>query len=266
MIRFATGALTVTTAAVVTAAVAETAPAALFVPAVRDALAPRLAGRGDPGHVALTFDDGPHPEATPRVLAVLDRYEVRATFFVLGRELARTPGLGRALVERGHEVAVHGWDHRCLLRRGPIAVHDDLARTVDVVHRATGHRPRWVRAPYGVFTGSALLAARRLGLSPVLWTCWGFDWTRRATPTSVAATVVRGLAGGGTILLHDSDVAAAPGSWRSTLGALPHMLDHCLNQGLAVGPLGEHRPSRSENSESCGRAGRAVPSASTGGR
>ena len=69
------------------AATAHAAPAALFLPPVRDALAPRLAGRGDPGHVALTFDDGPHPEATPAILAVLRRYQVRATFFVLGGQL-----------------------------------------------------------------------------------------------------------------------------------------------------------------------------------
>jgi peptidoglycan-N-acetylglucosamine deacetylase len=230
----------VTACCLAAAAVAHAAPAALFAPAVRTRLAPRLAGLGDPGHVALTFDDGPHPKATPLVVGVLDRCRVRATFFVLGRELARAPYLGRALAEAGHEVAVHGWDHRCLLRRGPSTVYDDLARTVEVVHRATGARPRWVRAPYGVFSTAALLAAHRLGLTPVLWTCWGFDWTRRATPASVATTVQRGLGGGGTVLLHDSDVAAAPGSWRSTLGALPLVLDHCRRRGLAVGPLGEH--------------------------
>jgi peptidoglycan/xylan/chitin deacetylase (PgdA/CDA1 family) len=220
------------------AAVAHAAPAALFVPAVRACVAPRLGGRGDPGHVALTFDDGPHPEATPAVAAVLDRYRVRASFFVLGRELARAPSLGRALADAGHEVAVHGWDHRCLLRRA--AVYDDLARTVDLVHRTTGRRPRWIRAPYGVFSSASLLAARRLELTPVLWTCWGVDWSRRATVTSVAATVRRGLRGGGTVLLHDSDVAAVPGSWRSTLGALPQVLDHCTERGLTVGPLAEH--------------------------
>jgi len=73
------------------AAAAHAAPAALFLSPVRDALTPRLAGHGDPGHVALTFDDGPHPEATPAVLAVLRRYQVRATFFVLGGELALAP-------------------------------------------------------------------------------------------------------------------------------------------------------------------------------
>ena len=222
------------------AAAAHAAPAALFLPPVRDALTPRLAGRGDPGHVALTFDDGPHPEATPAVLAVLRRYDVRATFFVLGGRLAVNPRLGQALVEGQHEIGVHGWAHRCLLGRGRRTVYDDLARTVEVVERRTGARPRRVRAPYGVFTGPALLAAARLGLEPVLWTCWGRDWSRRATSASVASTVLRGLAGGGTILLHDSDVAAPPGSWRATLGALPRILEHCRATGLTVGPLADH--------------------------
>jgi peptidoglycan/xylan/chitin deacetylase (PgdA/CDA1 family) len=226
------------TGCLVAAAVAHAAPAALFLPALRT---PRLSGEGDPGHVALTFDDGPHPHSTPLFLAALERHRVRATFFVLGRELARAPWLGQVMAEQGHEVAVHGWDHRCLLRRGPCAVYDDLARTVEVVHRTTGDRPCRMRAPYGVFSGAALLAGRRLGLTPVLWTCWGADWTRRATPVSVAATVLRGLRGGGTILLHDSDVAAVPGSWRSALGALPTVLEHCRDRGFAVGPLREHR-------------------------
>jgi peptidoglycan/xylan/chitin deacetylase (PgdA/CDA1 family) len=228
------------TSGLAAAAVVHAAPAALFVPEFRTRFAPWLSGQGEPSHVALTFDDGPHPEATPRVLQVLQRYRVRATFFILGRELARTPWLGPVLIEAGHEVAVHGWDHRCLLRRRPSAVYADLARTVELVHRTTGTHPSWVRAPYGVFSTASLLAAQRLGLTPMLWTRWGFDWTRRATPTSVATTVQRSLSGGGTILLHDSDIAAALGSWRSTLGALPLLLDHCQERNLTVGPLAEH--------------------------
>jgi peptidoglycan/xylan/chitin deacetylase (PgdA/CDA1 family) len=222
------------------AALAHLAPAALFSPALRDGLAPALSGYGDPGHVALTFDDGPHPDATPRFLAVLARYQVHATFFVLGRELSRTPWLGQQIIAQGHELAVHGWDHRCLLRRGPYAVYGDLTRTVAAIERAGG-RARWVRAPYGVFSGASLLAARRLGLTPVLWTCWGRDWTRRSTSQSVLATVRRGLRGGGTILLHDSDVAATPGSWQAALGALPALLEHCRDRRLTVGPLSDHR-------------------------
>ncbi|HKN53011.1 MAG TPA: polysaccharide deacetylase family protein [Amycolatopsis sp.] len=222
------------------AVAAQVAPAALFVPAVRAAVSPALSGIGDPGHVALTFDDGPHPRSTPKFLDVLAAHGVRATFFVLGRELAREPWLGAEIAAAGHEIALHGWDHRCLLRRGIRAVHDDFARGVDVIERVTGSRPRWVRAPYGVFTGASLVAARRLRLTPVLWTCWGFDWTARATPESVTSTVLNGLRGGGTILLHDSDVAAAVGAWRSALGALPLLLEHCRERGLAVGPLAGH--------------------------
>ena len=216
------------------------APAALFLPPIRNTVSPRLAGRGAPDHVALTFDDGPHPEATPRVLAALRRHNVRATFFVLGSSIVRNPGLGRALAADGHEVGVHGWDHRCLLSRGSRAVYNDFARTTHAIAQHTGLQPVRVRAPYGVFTTPALVAARRLGLAPVLWTCWGFDWTHTATPASVTTRVLRGLTGGGTILLHDSDVAAAPGSWRATPGALPSILDHCRAHGLTVGPLAEH--------------------------
>ncbi|MCU1681366.1 MAG: polysaccharide deacetylase family protein [Amycolatopsis sp.] len=216
---------------------AHAAPAAAFVPALRPG---GLAGQGEPGHVALTFDDGPHPRSTPHFLRLLAEHHVRATFFVLGSELARTPGLGADIVGAGHEIALHGWDHRCLLRRGPRATYDDLARGVDLIERTTSVTPRWVRAPYGVFSAASLVAARRLSLTPVLWTCWGFDWTSRATPRTVFDTVNRRLRGGGTILLHDSDVAASVGSWKSTLGALPLLLEECRSRGLSVGPLSEH--------------------------
>ncbi|HWE89380.1 MAG TPA: polysaccharide deacetylase family protein, partial [Pseudonocardiaceae bacterium] len=87
---------------------------------------------------------------------------------------------------------------------------------------------------------AALVTAARLDLTPMLWTCWGWDWSARSTPDSVFDTVTRGLSGGGTILLHDSDTAAAVGSWKSTLGALPRLLDECEERGLTVGPLRDH--------------------------
>jgi hypothetical protein len=87
---------------------------------------------------------------------------------------------------------------------------------------------------------AAHLAARRLALTPVLWTCWGEDWTARATPESVHRTVTADLDGGGTILLHDSDCTSAPAAWRSTLGALPRILDTCGQRGYEVGPLRDH--------------------------
>ncbi|WP_441246216.1 polysaccharide deacetylase family protein [Kitasatospora sp. McL0602] len=221
-------------------AVAHSLPALTSLGPLRPYLAPGLSGEGHPGHVALTFDDGPDPRSTPLFLKELDRVGVRATFFLLGRMLLRAPGLGRELVDAGHEVAVHGLRHRPMLIRSPRATMDDVARACDLITDLTGQQPRWYRPPYGVLSLSALAAARQQGLTPVLWTHWGQDWTAKATPDSVLQTLTRAPLAGGTVLLHDSDCTSAPGAWRSALGALPRLLDRCAEQGLAVGPLREH--------------------------
>ncbi|WP_319462837.1 polysaccharide deacetylase family protein [Micromonospora sp. RTP1Z1] len=218
----------------------QVAPAVTALPAVR-ARFPGLRGAGPPDRIALTFDDGPDPESTPRFLEVLAGHRVRATFFLLGAMLQRAPDLGREVVAGGHEVAVHGWEHDNLLLRGPVATVRDLARARTLIDTVTGRTPRFFRPPYGVLTGAALLAARRLRLEPVLWSCWGRDWTRTATPESVFDTVRRGLSAGGTVLLHDSSKSAVPGAWRAGLAALPRLLDECRRQGWTVGPLAEHR-------------------------
>ena len=216
------------------------APALAAIGPVRRALLPALSGIGDPGHVALTFDDGPHPDATPDLLRLLDGAGVRATFFLLGRMVDEHPAVARSIAGSGHEIAVHGYEHRLLLDRTPRAVRDDLTRAVDSITGVTGATPRWWRPPYGVATAPALLEARRLGLRPVLWTCWGRDWTASCTADSVYRAVLRRLDGGGTILLHDSDYAAAPKCWLAMLAALPAILTTCGARGLQVGPLRAH--------------------------
>jgi peptidoglycan/xylan/chitin deacetylase (PgdA/CDA1 family) len=230
--------------ALVAAGVAHVAPSVAFIPGVRRRFLRGLSGIGEATHVALTFDDGPDPRSTPLFLRLLAEHDVSATFFLLGEQVFRSPGTARQIVESGHEIALHGWDHRCLLRRGPRSTYSDLARACDVIDRTTGVRPRWFRAPYGVFSTASLVAARRLNLKPVLWTCWGFDWSSRATGESVFTLVTRDLRGGGTILLHDSDVAASPGAWRSTLSALPRLLAYCDEHGLRIGPLRDHSIAR----------------------
>ncbi len=135
---------------------------------------------------------------------------------------------------------MHGWDHRYLPLRGPGATRDDLTRARDIIAGATGTSPPWFRAPYGVLSAAALAAARRLGLTPVLWTCWGREWTPGSTPESVYAVLAADLAGGATVLLHDSDCTSPPGSARAALGALPMLLDECAQRDLRVGPLARH--------------------------
>jgi len=208
---------------------------------VRRVLLPRLAGTGRPDHVALTFDDGPDRNSTPAFLAALDRLGWRATFFMLGDMADRDPGLAREVADAGHEIALHGYEHVSHLRRAPGRVGDDVRRGVDAVAAATGQPPVWFRPPYGYLSAGTCLATRRLGLRTVLWTAWGRDWTATATPGSVVAEVARGLRLGGTVLLHDSDCASAPGAWRAALGALPGLAElFAAHGGLAVGPLADH--------------------------
>ncbi|MEV8125430.1 polysaccharide deacetylase family protein [Streptomyces sp. NPDC085944] len=221
-------------------AAAHAAPVISTFGPLRNRAMPHLAGRGRPDHIALTLDDGPDHLSTPHFLRLLNARSVRATFFLLGSMAVRSPGLTKDMAAAGHEIAVHGWHHRPLLLRGPRATCDDLARAHAAVTDITGRPPALFRPPYGVMTTSAHLACRRLGLTPVLWTAWGEDWRKRATPDSVHHTVTRDLHGGGTILLHDSDCTSATGSWRTTLAALPRILDTCQARGWQVGALRDH--------------------------
>jgi peptidoglycan/xylan/chitin deacetylase (PgdA/CDA1 family) len=236
----------VLTVAATSAAVAllHVGPGATWLPPVRRRWAPGLAGLGRAGHLALTFDDGPHPDGTPAVLDALDRLGWRATFFLLGRAVRAHPRAAAEVAAAGHEIAVHGDEHRYLLTRTPGDARDDLARAVRSVTDATGSVPHWYRPPYGVLTTSGLLAARAVGVQPVLWSAWGRDWTAGATARSVVDELRRGVLDGGTALLHDSDVTSAPGSWRTTVAALPLLAEEVARRGLTVGTLGEHHVDR----------------------
>lgn len=226
--------------ALAAAAVAHGAPGVTAIGPLRGRLFPRLAGIGRPGHVALTFDDGPDPGSTPAFLELLAERGVSATFFLLGSMVARAPGLAAEIAAGGHELAVHGWDHRYTLLRTPGAVRDDLARARDAVAAAAGTRPAWYRPPYGVLSAGALAAARSLALTPLLWSSWGREWQPGATAGTVYQTAAANLGSGACLLLHDSDCTSPPGSARAALGALPGLLDDCAGLGLAVGPVREH--------------------------
>jgi peptidoglycan/xylan/chitin deacetylase (PgdA/CDA1 family) len=197
-------------------------------------------GVGRKGHVALTFDDGPDPASTPAFLDVLDGLGWRASFFMLGAMTRADPGRARAVADAGHEVAVHGDVHGNMLRRTPRRTVDDIRRAHDSVAVATGVEPVWFRPPFGISSYASLRVARSLGMTTVLWTTWGRDWRKEATPDTVVADVTRRYVDGGTVLLHDSDCTSYPGSWHSALGALPRLADEFAARGLDVGPVGEH--------------------------
>jgi len=175
----------------------------------------------EPVGVALTFDDGPHPAGTPAVLELLEEAGARATFFLVGEQVARWPSLAAEIKAAGHEVGVHGYRHRLLLRRGLLEIADDYDRALDAIAGATGSPPQLYRPPYGVFSGISLELVRRRRWTPLLWSKWGRDWSALQSPSSIARRVTRGLEGGDVVLLHDADHYSAPGSWMRTAAALP---------------------------------------------
>jgi peptidoglycan/xylan/chitin deacetylase (PgdA/CDA1 family) len=199
------------------------------------ALAPRLgipctlpAARG----VAITFDDGPHPEGTPAVLEALAAAGATATFYLVGEQVERWPGLAARIAAEGHEIALHGQIHRLLLRRPVRTLRADLSRALDVIGEASGRVPTSYRPPYGVFSAGALALVRELGLAPLLWSRWGRDWGARETPELIARRASRNLGAGDVVLLHDADHYSAPGSWSRTAAALPSVLARVATSGL----------------------------------
>src|SRR3954452_9662751 len=174
--------------------------------------------------VALTFDDGPHPEGTPALLDLLGEAGIRATFFVIGEQVERWPGIAERIAREGHLVALHGHRHRNLLRIPPALLARDLGRGARVVREATGIEPALYRPPYGIFSPAGLAIARRRGWETLLWSRWGHDWRGSRAPERIAAEATRDLGHGDVVLLHDADHYSASGSWRNTLAAMPGII------------------------------------------
>jgi peptidoglycan/xylan/chitin deacetylase (PgdA/CDA1 family) len=200
----------------------------------------RLPLESGPPSVFLTFDDGPDPRSHGPYLDALDRVGAKATFFAVGEQAEKSPGLLKEAVDRGHEVGVHGYRHnRPHLLRDPRAVREDMARARYVIEEATGEATRLFRPPWGIFSPASFDEAARQGWERVLWTRWGSDWTAGATAGSIARSVGWPDAGD-VILLHDSDAYAFEGaSWRNTLDALPEIAYRISCAGLKTARVGD---------------------------
>jgi peptidoglycan/xylan/chitin deacetylase (PgdA/CDA1 family) len=175
--------------------------------ATADALLGRAVGsiggaRRPTRQVAVTFDDGPDPDVTPLLLDELRRHDTRCTFFLLVPQAERHPELVRAIVQDGHEIALHGLDHRPL----PSLTHRDATRTLTEararLERVAGLPVRFYRPPYGSQSLGSWAAVRRAGLEVVVWSADAADWEDRSA-RDVAATGTRRLQPGGILLLHE---------------------------------------------------------------
>ncbi|MEK8031527.1 polysaccharide deacetylase family protein [Ideonella sp. DXS29W] len=184
------------------------------------------------GELAITIDDGPDPEVTPRVLELLESLGLTASFFCIADRVAAYPELARDIVARGHDIQNHTASHRHTFSfLGPRAYLAEVERAQQIIERVTGHRPTCFRAPAGFrnpFLAPVLAAA---GLELVSWTRRGFD-TREADAERVLGRLTRGLRGGDILLLHDGH-AARDGSGQPVICALlPALAARCRQAGL----------------------------------
>lgn len=186
---------------------------------------------GDEQLACITFDDGPNPVATPRILDVLQRESVRATFFVLGRHADRWPELVKRMADEGHQLGNHGYHHRKLHRRTPGYVRDDLTRGADAIERASGVRPRHFRAPHGFRNPWVTPIARSLGERTIGWSLGVWDSARPGADEIVRRTLA-GMRAGSILLLHDGDGYDANGDRTQTAEALPRIIDGLRARGF----------------------------------
>jgi len=184
------------------------------------------------GEVAITIDDGPDPEVTPQVLAILARYGAVATFFCIGSRAQKHPELCRSMQAAGHHIENHGARHPTLCAlSGPAGWHREIAEGQDILHRITGRAPRFYRAVAGLRNPFLDPVLHRCGVRLASWTRRGFD-TREANPDTVLQRLTQGLKGGDILLLHDGHAARTPDGDAVIVQVLPKLLEQLHKQGL----------------------------------
>jgi peptidoglycan/xylan/chitin deacetylase (PgdA/CDA1 family) len=199
----------------------------------RLAMYERIVSCGPAGasRVALTFDDGPHPVTTRRVLDALARTRHRATFFVLGEKVRRHPDVVREIHAGGHTLAIHGDFHdRLHSFRMPWTVRDELVRAATSVEAATGARPRFFRPPLGHTSVTTVRGVRAARMTLIGWSSRGFDGLRSRSPEAVVESVSRSLVDGAIVLLHDA--AEHDDFEPAAVRALPRLLALLDERGL----------------------------------
>jgi peptidoglycan/xylan/chitin deacetylase (PgdA/CDA1 family) len=180
---------------------------------------------------SITFDDGPNPHATPRILDVLKQEDVKATFFILGRHADRWPELVKRVADEGHQIGNHGYYHRKLHRRTPGYVRNDLTLGTESIERACGVRPQVFRAPHGFRSPWVTPIARSLGQRTIGWSLGVWD-SARPGADEIVRRALDGMRPGSILLLHDGDGYDADGDRVQTAEALPRIIDGLRSRGF----------------------------------
>lgn len=181
--------------------------------------------------IAMTFDDGPHPKLTPKLLDMLKERGIKATFFVVGQNAEEYPDIMRRIVAEGHEVGNHSWSHPALTRLGSEGVRSQIERTNAAIEKATGKPPTLIRPPYGATTARLdKVFADTFGLTVVIWSVDPLDWKYRNS-ARVTQKILEGASPGGIILAHDIHA--------TTVAAMPATLDALKERGYKFATVSE---------------------------
>jgi peptidoglycan/xylan/chitin deacetylase (PgdA/CDA1 family) len=186
--------------------------------------------------VALTFDDGPNPDATPLILDTLAEKGVRATFFVLGSHAERWPELVRRISAEGHQLGNHGYFHRKLQFKSPFYVRRDIRLGIRAIKRAGAPAPRYFRAPHGFRSPWTTPIASHYGERTVGWSLGVWDSDKPGVDEIVRRTL-EGVSPGSIVLLHDGDGYNPDGDRMQTAAALPYIIDRLKAQGYGFATL-----------------------------
>ncbi len=178
-----------------------------YIPPLRP-LFPSALWSGPLPHIYLTFDDGPHSTATPVVLDILQRENIRSTFFLTGERAAAIPDLVRRIADSGHTIGNHGHAHRSYLRWTWGDIRKDIESAQDAISRITGRSPVLFRPPFGRLRPTLVGRVRSIGLKTVLWGVNSWDYDAAVSTERSAAMVVRRTEPGDILLFHDNEKSA----------------------------------------------------------
>jgi len=182
-----------------------------------------------PGEIALTFDDGPNPQWTPKLLDALATHNVHATFFLLGGFAQAQPDLIRRIAAEGHLIGNHSWSHPDLSRTSARNVREELARTSETLEQITGAPVRYFRPPFGARRPAVFRIARELKLTPVLWNAMTNDWSEPLADSITTRLMqkIDRLTGKGhaaNIVLHDGGHRALSSNRKPSITAAEQLI------------------------------------------
>ena len=179
--------------------------------------------RVDQPYIAMTFDDGPSAENTPRLLEMLKQRNIKATFFLIGQNVASNPDLVRRILADGHEVGNHSWTHPQLSKLSDDRVTAEITQTQDAIKNASGFTPTLLRPPYGAITPRQReWIENRFGLNIILWSVDPLDW-KRPGASVITQRILSQTRPGAIILSHDIH--------KQTVDAMPATLDALIAKG-----------------------------------